>query len=183
MVLRKPISNLLGKTYNRLTIVKYLGKRKWDKHYWECFCRCGGNIILNTSRITSNSATKSCGCLRKETVLENRKDPTKHGFTISHPKLYAIYHNMIQRCYNVNSCSFDRYGGKGIKVCNEWRDDSIEFITWAITNGYQEGLSIDRLNPREGYCPSNCEWCTLSENVRRAGEFRRNEKFKQGTTV
>lgn len=177
MVQRKSLSALIGSTFNRLTVVEYLGKREYGKHWWLCICECGGFVELNTSRITSNNPTKSCGCLRKERLLLNRCEPTRHGYTKTHPKLYAIYHSMLSRCYNPNSQRWKYYGGIGVDVCLHWRQDVSHFINWALGAGYEEGLSIDRVNGLIGYCPANCEWVTVSENSRRMNEARRSEKL------
>lgn len=164
-ITRKPVSDLVGKTYNKLTVVEYLGKRRHGKHWWLCSCACGGSIELNTSRITGSNPTKSCGCLRKETLSINRADPTKHG--LHKHKLYAIYHGMLQRCYNPNSQRYKYYGSSGISVCPEWLEDFHKFFDWAICNGYKDGLSIDRIDSAEDYKPENCQWVTVSENSRR----------------
>lgn len=175
MAQRKPLSDLIGKTFNRLTVVDYLGKRKHGKHWWLCSCSCGGFVELNTSRITGKNSTKSCGCLRKEKLKDNRHNPTKHGYTLSHPKLYAIYYGMMQRCYNPNNQRWKYYGAKKIKVCLHWRQNVEHFIKWALEFGYEEGMSIDRVNPNIDYCPANCEWVSVSENSRRMNEARRDE--------
>lgn len=170
-VTRKPVSDLIGKKYDRLTVMEYLGPRKWGKHYWRCSCECGGEVELYTSQITSKaSPTRSCGCIRKETLLQNRADPTKHG--LHRHKLYAIYYGMLQRCYNPNSQRYVYYGSSGISVCAEWREDFMKFYNWAINNGWKDGLSIDRLDSSEDYCPENCEWVSVSENSRRMNESR-----------
>lgn len=162
---RKPVSNLLGYSFNRLTVVEYLGLGKHNKHYWKCTCSCGGEITLPSSRVTGNSAPVSCGCFRKETLLTNRANPTTHG--LSKLKLYAIFHSMHQRCINPKSQRWIYYGGKGIKVCAEWFDIQA-FYGWAMSNGYREGLSIDRVDSDGDYNPSNCRWITVAENTRRA---------------
>lgn len=172
MVQRKPLSDLVGKKFNRLTVVEYLGPRKHRKHWWLCECECGGSVELNTSSITSNNPTKSCGCLRKETVLLNRPDPHKHGFH-KHP-LYSIWHGMNQRCYNPKNDRYIYYGLKGIKIEEDF-SEVVRFITWGLENGWEEGLTIDRVNSHKNYTASNCEWVTRSENSRRMNESRRNE--------
>lgn len=168
---RKKVSDLLGYTFGRLTVTSYLGKGKWDKHYWECTCICGGKISLPTATVKRKDGTKSCGCLRKESMALNRACPTRHG--LHEHKLYAIYHAMIQRCINPNAQRWKYYGGKGIKVL--W-EDFLTFYEWAMTNGYRENLSIDRVDPEKDYEPSNCRWITVSENTRRAhlGRFKKS---------
>ena len=170
-ITRKPVSNLVGKKFNRLTVVEYLGVRKWGKHWWRCMCDCGTEVEINTSRITGkSSSTKSCGCLRKESMTKNRADPYRHG--LHKHKLYAIYYQMLQRCYNPNSQRYKYYGGSGIHVCSEWQENFLEFYSWAINNGWEDGLSIDRVDNTKGYSPRNCEWVTVSENSRRMNETR-----------
>lgn len=88
------------------------------------------------------------------------------------PRLYRIWHGMKQRCYNPNAKGYQWYGGKGIAVCNEWRSCFFTFQSWALDNGYADNLTIDRINSSKGYCPDNCRWLTLSENVARAGRGR-----------
>lgn len=163
-ITRKKVSDLLGFQVGRLTVKSYLGVGKYKKHYWECLCECGGVIRLATYKITGGDSVKSCGCLRKETMSQNRRDPTRHGLH-SH-KLYAVYQSMKQRCINPNSQRWKYYGGKGVSVCSEWKD-FYSFYIWATTNGYEEGLSIDRVNSDGDYHPDNCRWITLAENTRR----------------
>lgn len=89
----------------------------------------------------------------------------KHG--LSKTRLYGIYNNMKQRCYNPNNPSYIYYGGKGITICREWLDDFENFYNWSMANGYEEDLTIDRKESNKGYCPENCRWITLDENSRR----------------
>ena len=91
-----------------------------------------------------------------------------HG--LSNTRLYSIWTHMKQRCYNENKNSFENYGGKGITVCEEWRSSFINFYTWAISNGYKETLTIDRIDVEGNYEPSNCRWadaCTQQANTRK----------------
>ena len=85
-------------------------------------------------------------------------------------KLLKIYYSMLSRCNNTNNKDYKNYGGKGIKVCNEWLDYE-NFRVWSLSNGYKEGLSIDRIDNTKGYNPDNCEWVTVSENVNRMFKF------------
>lgn len=166
---KKPVKSLLGKRFGRLEVVELLGKGKYGKYWWRCFCDCGGWVDLSTQTVNSET-TQSCGCLTSETLKKNRFDGFKHG-KHKHP-LYAIYHGMLQRCYNPNSQRYKYYGSSGIAVCAYWSEDFMNFYDWAMSNGYQDGLSIDRLDSSEDYCPENCEWVTVSENSRRMNANR-----------
>ena len=79
---------------------------------------------------------------------------------------------MKQRCYNPNSTQYQNYGGKGIAICQEWLDDFMNFYNWAMNNGYDETLTIDRIDSNENYCPKNCRWITRSDNSSKANRER-----------
>lgn len=83
----------------------------------------------------------------------------KYTKEMSESKLYSIYFNIKYRCYNSNHHEFHNYGGKGIKVCDDWLGENgyINFYIWSILNGYKEGLTIDRINENGNYCPDNCQ--------------------------
>ena len=100
---------------------------------------------------------------------------------ISKTRLYTIFSGMKQRCYNPNSSSFPFYGAKGITICSEWlgEDGLSRFIEWALNNGYEEHLTIDRINSHGPYSPENCQWVTKSENSQRVerGQEREMELY------
>lgn len=177
MVQRKKVSDIIGKIYNRLTVVDYLGLGKYHKHYWLCLCGCGKSIVLNTSRITGHNPTKSCGCLRIEKLKLNRHNPIRHGHLINNPRLYRIYQGMKSRCYNKNNPRYLYYGLKGVVLCEEWLNDVNTFVEWSLHNGYEDGLTIDRVNSSSNYTPENCEWVSASENSRRMNATRANAKL------
>jgi hypothetical protein len=152
---------LSGKTFGRLHVLSVHKKAvHGESTKWRCVCECGNEVITDTGHLRSGH-TKSCGCLHSE-ITQNRN--YRHGLAHKH-KLYSVWNSMRCRCKNHNDKSFYRYGGRGIEVCAEWDNSFIAFYTWAISNGYSDGLSIDRINNEGNYEPSNCRWATPKEQA------------------
>lgn len=143
-------------THQRLTILEEQGK------YVLCRCECGRQRRALKSNVRSNK-TRSCGCLQKEKTKEAN---TKHGWR--HTQLYVVWKAMKARCYNPRHDSYPWYGGKGITVCEEWKNN---FTRFALDMGadYEPGLTIDRIDSTKEYCKSNCQWLTKSENSAKGG--------------
>lgn len=164
--------DMTGQRFGRLVCEHYVGADKQRASMWECTCDCGKTTIVRAADLKrKKGGVQSCGCLQREALEENRpKDyhaiNVKHGMSCS--RLYHIYNNMKQRCYNPNNPNYQWYGGKGVKLCDTWAASFESFAAWALKNGYEETLTIDRIDPNGHYCPENCRWITHSENTRRA---------------
>lgn len=149
--------DLIGKKFNRLTVVERVGVNVGGSVLWLCKCDCGRTFIDTSSHITSGH-TKSCGCFRRE---RSKQLFTKHGKKDT--RLYNIWCSMKQRCYDENCNTYKNYGGRGIKICDGWKNDFMKFYNWSIDNGYNNTLSIDRIDVNGNYEPSNCRWSTREE--------------------
>ncbi|QAT48560.1 hypothetical protein EQM14_01505 [Caproiciproducens sp. NJN-50] len=150
--------NLLGNVFGRLTVISKASNNIHGKAQWLCKCECGKvKIVLADSLISGK--TRSCGCLQKEIAPLN--NPPKHG--MSRTRLWTIWCGMKSRCYYPKNIAYKDYGGRGIKVCDEWLHDFLSFFKWSMKNGYAENLTIDRINYDGNYAPSNCKWSTYEE--------------------
>ena len=157
------IIDLTGLRFGRLTAVKHMGKDKSGKNtLWFCTCDCGGCTTTTTTKLRSGH-TKSCGCLKLECGKATRF-PQKHGLRST--RLYRIWCGMKSRCHNPNAPKYHLYGGRGIKVCDEWFSNFLAFYDWANLNGYSDDLSIDRIDCDGNYEPCNCRWATITEQNR-----------------
>ena len=151
-----------GERYGRLTIIREVepaGSSNKRVRRFLCRCDCGNEIICRLPNLKSGT-TKSCGCYRKF-VSSNRRD-CHH---LQNTRIYRIWCGMKRRCYNKHNEHFDRYGGRGIIVCDEWKTDFMNFYDWAMSNGYDDKLSIDRINNEGNYEPSNCRWANQKQQI------------------
>lgn len=151
------IKNEIGNLYGRLIVTEYKGLNKSNQAMWVCQCSCGEKVTV-IGKLLRNGSTKSCGCLKHDVII---KKNYKHGCT--HTGLYSSWRAMKERCNSINGKNYENYGGRGIFVTQEWNKSFENFKNWALQSGYSEGLTIERLDVNEGYCPSNCTWIPLSE--------------------
>jgi len=151
----------IGRKFGRLTVNKILHERDSAGRsllLWECECDCGNVIKAHPSRLVLG-VQSSCTCIRKECG----KDFFKHGK--SRTRLFYIWASMRERCRNPNNSRYENYGGKGVKVCDEWSEYK-PFEEWALNNGYREDLTIDRIDVDGDYCPANCRWADAKTQQR-----------------
>ena len=158
--------DLTGEKYNKLTVLKRVKNQK-KSTMWLCECDCGNKVIVSAGNLKNNHTT-SCGCYAKQNSksrMQNKQNPMyKHG--LYNTRINEIWNAMKKRCYLKSHMAYSSYGGRGITICDEWlnrENGFVNFYNWAMDNGYQDNLSIDRINVDGNYEPNNCRWVTTEE--------------------
>lgn len=153
------IKDIRNQRFGKLLVIEYNGNGKWL-----CLCDCGNKIIVRSDYLKAGH-TKSCGCIHK-----------KYGGNVKTDRLYRLYRGIIQRTTTLrkDNCNHT-YIEKGIKMCNEWRNDFNKFKEWALTNGYDYSKTaneqtIDRIDNNKGYYPENCRFISRKENSQNASK-------------
>lgn len=146
--------DLTGQRFGKLTVIErceHIGNRP----AWKCICDCGNIKFVQAKRLTGGIAI-SCGC----NLSESKKT---HG--LSYTKIYTKWYSMLERCTTPSQKSYQNYGGRGITVCDEWKN-FLNFYQWAMETGYKDGLTLERKDVNGNYCPENCCWITIQEQSR-----------------
>ncbi|WP_049041837.1 hypothetical protein [Clostridium sporogenes] len=159
--------DLTGKKFERLTVLERAGISKNGHITWKCKCDCGNETIVDGSSLRGGN-TKSCGCLAIEKSTERVVCLTA-THKMSNTRIFRIWYGVKIRCEKPYSKNYDNYGGRGIKICDEWSDTEkgfMNFYNWSMANGYNKRLSIDRIDVNGNYEPNNCRWITNKEQQR-----------------
>lgn len=163
--------DLTGMKFGRLTVISRAENGKNWKVRWNCHCDCGNDVTVYASHLM-NGHTQSCGCYNKDIIRSRNKENRKYKYC--NTRIYDCWKDMLRRCYNNDDEKYHTYYEKGITVCEEWHDFKI-FQEWALNNGYQDNLTIDRIDNNGNYCPENCRWTTLKIQ---ANNTSRNRKIE-----
>ena len=174
--------NIIGEKYNKLLVIEE-EKPRANNRMFKCICDCGNITIVSMSNLRANRIV-SCGCHKREICMKRSVSHNQR-----HTFLYEVWKGIKQRCYNSHNKSYHNYGGRGIVVCNEWKDNFQAFYDWSYANGYsvenqkdeKHKLTIDRIDVNGNYEPSNCRWVdrkTQASNMRTTKQITINGETK-----
>lgn len=167
-----PRNDFIGKKFGKLTVTEYLGGCRWM-----CVCECGNSKIATTVHLNTSTVV-SCGC---QTHERRSKASIKHGYYKT--RLYRLWSQAKQRCTNPHNDSYYNYGERGIRMCDEWLNDYTAFHEWAMANGYNDKLSLDRIDNDKGYSPDNCRFVTAKEQCRNRRNNRKVARLSESGEV
>lgn len=190
IIRESPYSKYIGSVFGRLTVIKDMGmrKRRADSpkktHFFLFGCSCGAEKEIPISDVL-NHKIESCGCFKHEQNLGNKgrsEGNPKHG--CSHQRIYKIYHNIKGECYNKNNKKYDNFGGRGIAMCDEWKNSFVVFREWSLSNGYDDNInnSLCRRDLNKGFSPENCFFSTRSFNRKHAmGDYSKKKMMERAS--
>jgi hypothetical protein len=168
---------MIGYKNEFFEILELVGRDKKRQKTWLCRCKCGNATVLGTSEI-KHKRIKSCGCSRKGKTLGN-KFGLRHGLCVNgKDPFYEMRNRILTRCYNAKPSDYPYYQGRGIKVCDEWINNPLALKEWALARGWQKGLVLDRIDPNGDYSPENCQFLTVSENLKKMHQQKSIKRIK-----
>ena len=163
------MKNLTGQKFGRLTVIKRIGVDRFGHVLWLCKCICGNEKEVISSNLI-RGYTLSCGCIQKE-----KPNHTQHG--LSKKTIYRKWAGMKNRCFNPKSLKYKDYGGRGITVCEEWKNSFVKYYEYVskLPHFDEKGYSIDRIDVNGNYEPGNVRWATAKEQ---ANNKRKNKIYE-----
>lgn len=165
-----------GRVFNGVVLIKETRKNKSGARMWLSRCSCGKEFEVEGDAILRGN-TKSCGCLHRKRTSEVHKT---HGQSGS--RIYKVWGSIKSRCSNPKNEEYHNYGGRGIRVCDDWNSNFESFYEWSLDNGYTECLTIDRIDNDKGYSPDNCRWTTTLEQGRNKRLSKKNRSGCSGVS-
>lgn len=159
-------ADLTGLRFGKLIVLKATGERRNNSPMWLCQCDCGNTVSVRRTALIYKE-TQSCGCLRSDLSVQKKRNQT-----IIHCKsvLYCVWSDLVRKCTDPRNENYAIFGGRGIKMCDEWMENMDSFIDWSLANGYDATApkgqnALDLIDPNGDYCPENCRWVDMKTQL------------------